>query len=159
MMAFLKFISIIVILVIGVSYFVLHRNGANLFEPPGVTKRLGVFLSVNSASTSEDPYFEELRTPVFNLNQEELYNLVLNAATESGWGVIANDKDSLNVNFVVSSPMFLFEDDVFVQVSAVGDKQSSLFIKSSSRKGSADFAANSGHIQKLINAVKVLHAQ
>jgi uncharacterized protein (DUF1499 family) len=84
---------------------------------------------------------------------------MLKAATESGWGIIAHDSDKVNANFVVSSPMFLFEDDVFVQVKAVGKKQASLSIESSSRKGRADFAANSGHVQQLIKAIEDLHSK
>ncbi len=153
-MTLFKFIIIILVLVVGLTFFILNRNGANLFEAPGVAKRLGVFLSANSATTSNDHSFEELRTPVFDMNAKKLYNLTTETVSGLGWGVVSHDSDKLNVNFVVSSPVFLFEDDVFVQVNDMGAQRSSLDIKSKSRSGRADFAANSGHIQKLISSIK-----
>lgn len=153
-MSILKFIVVIVVLVAGIIFFTLHRNGANLFEAPGVTKRLGVFFTVHSASTSDNPHFEELRTPVFDMAAEKLYQRVLNTGGELGWGIVAHDRDNLNANFVVRSPVLLFEDDVYVQVKAIDEKRSSLYMQSSSRSGRADFAANSGHIQKLIARLK-----
>jgi len=150
----LKLILFVIVLVIGITFFTLYRNGANLFEEPGVTKRLGVFLKTHSASTSDNHDFSELRTPVFDVDDKKLYQRVLNAGSELGWGVIAHDSDALNANFVVRSPVFLFEDDVYVQVKPIDEKQSSLYVQSSSRTGRADFAANSGHIQLLIDRLK-----
>lgn len=158
-MSLLKFTTITIILIVGVVLFILVRNGANLLDEPGISKRLGVFFTLNSANTSDDPFFEELRTPVFDMDAEKLYQLTLEAISSLGWGIISHDSDKLNISFIVQSPVFLFEDDVFVQVNAIGFNQSSLFIQSSSRKGSADLAANSGHIQTLIKKLKALSAQ
>jgi hypothetical protein len=153
-MTFIKVIVVAIILAIGLMYFTLHRNGANLFEEPGIAKRLGVFLTVHSASTSDNPHFEELRTPVFDVPAETLYEHVLHSGSDLGWGIVSNSRDKKDATFVVSSPVFLFKDDVFVQVNAVDENRSSLFIQSSSRSGRADFAANSGHIQLLIKTLK-----
>jgi uncharacterized protein (DUF1499 family) len=150
----LKLIVFVIVLAIGITIFTLYRNGANLFEEPGMTKRLGIFLTTHSAATSDNPDFEELRTPVFDMDAEKLYQRVLNTGSELGWSVIAHDSDALNVNLVVRSPVFLFEDDVYVQVKPINEKQSSLYVQSSSRTGRADFAANSGHIQLLIEKLK-----
>jgi hypothetical protein len=145
-----------IVLVLCIALFTLVRNDANLMDPPGPLKRLAVFLSANSASTMDDHPFEELRTPIFDLDAESMYQQVLNSANELSWGIIAHDSDRLNANFVVRSPMLLFEDDVYVQVRPVNEKQSSLYIQSNSRSESAhaDFAANSGHIQELITKLK-----
>jgi uncharacterized protein (DUF1499 family) len=137
-------------LVLGVTFFTLYRNGANLFEPPGFTPRLKTFLSTHTASTKDNHEFNELRTPVYSVDAETLYDRVIYAATELGWQVISHDSDNLNVNFLVRSPVFLFEDDVYVQVRLIDDSHSSLYVQASSRKAGADFAANSGHIQALL---------
>jgi uncharacterized protein (DUF1499 family) len=135
-------------------FFTLYQNDANLLQEPGIIKRLAVFLSTNTAVTADDHPFEELRTPVFNANAERLYNRVIFAASELGWDIVASDSDNQNANMVAHTRLFLFEDDIFVQVKFVDVDQSSLYIRSSSRKGSADLASNSGNIQALINKIK-----
>ena len=153
-MSILKFIVVLIVLVAGIIFFTLYRNGAHLLDEPGIAKRLEVFLTVHSASTSDNHPFKELRTPVFDMDAEKLYQNLLTAGSELGWGVIAHDSDQHNANFVVRSPVFLFEDDVYVQIKPVGEGQSSLYMQSSSRTGRADFAANSGHIQELIDKLR-----
>jgi uncharacterized protein (DUF1499 family) len=137
-------------LVLGVTFFTLYRNGANLLEPPGFTVRLKTFLTTHTAATKDNHEFKELRTPVYSVDAETLYDRVIYAATDLGWQVISHDSDNLNVNFLVRSPVFLFEDDVYVQVRLIDDSHSSLYVQASSRKAGADFAANSGHIQALL---------
>ena len=154
-MTMIKILLVVVLLVITVTFFTLFRNGANLTEPPGVTKRLAVFLSINSAATADDHPLEELRAPIFNTDSNTLYLQVLDAAADLGWGILAHDSDAFNADFVVRSPVLLYEDDLYVQVFSIGDKQSTLSVQSSSRKGRADLAANSGHIQKLIKHLKI----
>ncbi len=154
MVALLKIIVIVIVLVTVMVFFTLHRNQAHISQPPGTAKRLAVFFTINTASTSDDPYFDELRTPVFAMDAETLYQQVLNTGSELGWGIIANDKDVHNIDFVVRTPIFLFVDDVYVEVKAIDTDRSSLYIRSSSRTGKADFASNSGHIQTLIRHSK-----
>lgn len=151
-----RFITGLIVLALCIVLFTLIRNDANLLDPPGTLKRLAVFLSVNYASTIDDHPFEELRTPVFDMDTDSLYQHALNGANELGWGIIAHDSDKHNANFVVRSPILLFEDDVYVQVRYINDQKSSLYIQSNSRSSSthADFAANSGHIQELIAKLK-----
>lgn len=149
-MTVIKIAVFAITLVVGVMFFTLYKNGAHLFDAPGFAYRLTTFLSTNSAMTTDDHAFKELRTPVYSVNAEDLYKRVIYAATELGWEVIVHDSDNQNVNFVVRSPVFLFEDDVYVQVQFIDMDHSSLYIQSSSRKGGADFAANSGHIQALM---------
>ena len=154
MVTLLKIIVIVIVFVTVVVFFTLHRNQAHISQPPGTAKRLAVFFTVNSATTSDNPYFDELRTPVFVMDAEKLYQQVLNTGSELGWGIIANDKDLHSINFIVRTPVFLFEDDVYVEVKAIDENRSVLHIRSSSRTGKADFAANSGHIQTLIRQLK-----
>jgi uncharacterized protein (DUF1499 family) len=153
-MTAIKIIAFVMILIVALVFFTLHRNGANLFEPPGFRERLTTFMSTNIAETSDDHPFQELRTPVFNVDAQKLYQRVLFVAAASGWNVLAHDSDNQSANFVVRTPVFLFEDDVFVQVQFINMNESSLYVRSSSRAGSADLAANSGHIQTLIRKIK-----
>lgn len=153
-MTIIKIIMFAIVLIAGIVFFTLQRNEANLFQAPGFYQRLTTYLSTNVAETSDDHPFEELRTPVFKVGAEKLYQRVLYVAAESGWNVLAHDSDNQNANFVVRTPVFLFEDDVFVQVQFINMDESSLYVRSGSRTGRADLAANSGHIQKLIRKIK-----
>lgn len=141
-------------LIAGLVFFTLQRNDANLFQDPGFYQRLTTYLSTNVAETSDDHPFKELRTPVFKVSAEKLYQRVLYVAAASGWNVLTHDSDNQNANFVVRTPIFLFEDDVFVQVQFINMDESSLYVRSSSRTGRLDLAANSGHIQELIRKIK-----
>ncbi|VAW51338.1 hypothetical protein MNBD_GAMMA06-935 [hydrothermal vent metagenome] len=153
-MAVAKIIVFVITVLVGLVFFTLYRNDANLFQAPGFYQRLTTYLSSNTAETSANHAFEELRTPIFHHDAEKMYQRVLNAATKLGWVVLAKDDDNQNVNFVVRSPVFSFEDDVYVQVTFVDMDESSLYIQSSSRTGRADLAANVGHIQALVEKLQ-----
>jgi len=153
-MTLIKLIISMIVLIVGIVFFTLYKNDAHLFQAPGFNKRLATFLTTNVAEIKDDHPFQELRTPVYDLDAETLYKRVTLAASQLGWKVLSTDIDNQNASFVVFSPVFLFEDDVFVQVQFIDMNKSSLYVQSSSRKGGADFAANSSHIQALINKVK-----
>jgi len=150
----LKIVALCLFLAVAVLFFTLYRNDAHLFEEPGMKKRLTTFFTTNVAETKDEHAFKELRTPVFSMSAEKTYQRVLDAAAELGWVVESHDSDNQNATFVVASPVFLFKDDVFVQVQFINMDQSSLYVRSSSRKGRGDMAANSSHIQRLINKLK-----
>jgi len=151
---FIYIMVLAVVLVIGLVFLTLHNNNANLSNPPGIQKRLAVYLTTNQAETADQHSFEELRTPVFSVGAEKLFKRALFVAAESGWSILANDSENLNANFVVRSPVFLFEDDIFIQVKFIDMNESSLHVSSKSRIGRADLAANAGHIQALIRGIK-----
>lgn len=150
----IKMVIYSVVLLVGLVFFTLYRNDANLFDAPGVKQRLTTFLTSNVAETADDHSFKELTTPVFNEAAERTYQRVINAATALSWNIVTNDSDNQNANFIVTSAVFLYEDDVFVQVQFLSLNQSALYIRSSSRKGKADLAANSSHIQRLLKQMR-----
>jgi len=153
-MTLLKIIIVTLVLAVAIAYYSLYKNNANLFEAPGVVERLQIFLKTNTAKTSANHQLKELRTPQFSMNSDELYKRVLRVASDLGWEVLTFDRENQNANFVAYSDVFLFEDDVYVQVQYIDQSSSSLHVESHSRTGSADFAANSGHIQALIKELK-----
>ena len=153
-MAVIKFILLVIIVISAGITFSLYKNNANLFQAPGFSERLSIFLTTNSASTSDNHPLKELRTPVFNMDADTLYKRLIIAASGLGWDVILHDSENLNAKIIVYSRFFLFEDDIFVQVMSIDENKSSLNIQSTSRVGSADFASNSGHIQALIQKLK-----
>ena len=84
-MTIIKIIIFVMIVVVAIVFFTLQRNDANLFQAPGFEKRLVTYLTTNMAETSDDHAFPELRTPVYNVSAEKLYQRVLYVAAESGW--------------------------------------------------------------------------
>lgn len=150
----IKMVIYSVVLLVGLVFFTLYRNDANLFDAPGITQRITTFLTSNVAETADDHSFKELTTPVFNEAAELTYQRVIDAATKLSWNIVTNDSDNQNASFVVSSPVFLYQDDVLVQVQFLNMNQSALYIHSSSRKGKGDLAANSSHIQRLLKQMR-----
>jgi uncharacterized protein (DUF1499 family) len=155
-MTFIKIFIILILCLLGTLFFTLYKNDANLFQAPGFSKRLTIFLTTNTAVTDNNHEFEELRMPVFDVPADVLYQQVILAGSQLGWQVADSDVEKQKIYFIVLSPVFLFKDDVFIQVQSISMNQSSLYIQSSSRVGRADFAANSGHIQALIKKLKAM---
>ena len=148
-------IAIVFLIVIGT----LFKNHAPLFDPPGLKKRLAIYLTTSTATTSDDHPFPELRTPVFNVGPDELYIAIKDAATDLGWVIMDSSDVEWRLEMEAKSEIFLFVDDVNVEIKPLGCLEgvttSALHIHSHSRTGNADFAANAGHIQQLVKAVKV----
>jgi uncharacterized protein (DUF1499 family) len=146
-------ILIIALLVIGT----LLKNRAPLFDPPGLKKRLAVYLTTNSAKTSDDHPFAELRTPVFDAGPDVLYIAVKDAANDLGWAIIDSDDVKWRIDMSAKSDILLFVDDVRVEIEPLvckeGVTKTALHVHSQSRIGSADFAANADHVQQLVKAV------
>lgn len=136
----------------------LIKNQARFFEPPGLADRISVYLGQHTAATLDNHSFPELRTPVFLVGPDRLYAIVIDAATELGWQIKQNDYDNFEAALVITTPVFSFKDDLVVQVrpakSQLNSEGSGLYMQSTSRKGKADFAANAGHIQTLVQRVR-----
>ena len=135
----------------------LFKNHAPLFDPPGLKKRLAVYLTTNTAQTSDDHPFPELRTPVFDAAPDQLYNAVKEAAIKLGWSILDSDDIEWKLHLAAKTHFLLFVDDVRVEIKSRvcsdGVTRTALYIHSHSRLGKADFAANAGHIQQLIKAI------
>lgn len=149
-------IAFLLIMLVIIITATLIKNKARFFEPPGFTDRLSVYLGQHTAATSDNHSFPELRTPVLSVQAEELFNIVVDAANDLGWQIMETNDESLRATLVITSSLFDFKDDLVVQVKSMDSntEQSSLYITSSSRKGKADFAANAGHIQRLVQRVR-----
>ena len=131
----------------------LVKNQAHFFEAPGFAERLSIYLSQHTAATSDNHPFPELRTPVFSVEADSLFSVVIEVASDLGWRLRQIDDDSLTAYLVITTPLLGFSDDLVVQVKSSSPEESVLAIQSTSRKGKADFAANAGHIQTLVQRV------
>lgn len=153
----MKIVIAIVVILVLIVIGTLLKNHAPLFEPPGLKKRLAVYLTTNAARTSDVHPFPELRTPVFDIEPDELYIAVKDAANDLGWSIMDSDDVEWRLDMVAKSPLLLFMDDVNVEIKPQaceeGETKTALHIRAHSRIGQADFAANADHIQQLVKAV------
>ena len=153
MKIFLGLIIVVVLLVIAT----LFKNHVPLFDPPGLKKRLAVYLTTNTARTARDHPFPELRTPVFEAAPDVLYIAVKDAAINLGWSILDSDDVAWTLDMAAKTQFLLFVDDVRVEIiPEAGDDgvtRTALHIHSRSRLGKADFGANADHIRQLVKAV------
>ena len=153
----MKIVFAVTALVVLVIFATILKNHAPLLDTPGPLIRLAVYLTSNTATTSDDHPFPELRTPVYPVGPDELYTAVKDAAISLGWSIIDSNDVEWRLHMVAKTPLLLFVDDVMVKIepleAAEGESISELNIHSHSRIGSADFAANAGHIQQLVKTV------
>ena len=153
----MKIIFAVVTIALLLVAATLLKNHARLFDPPGPKKRLAVYLTTNIAETADNHPFPELRTPLFSTGADELYTAVKEAAISLGWAITDSDDAEWRLHLVAKTHFLLFMDDVHVELIPLGCREgiatTALHIQSRSRRGRADFAANAGHIQKLVKAV------
>ena len=153
----MKIILAVLTIIVLIIIVTLLKNHAPLFDPPGVKKRLAVYLTSNVAVTSDDHPFPELRTPLYDIGPDEVYIAVKDAAIELGWSILDSDDVEWRFLMAAKSQVLLFVDDVNVEIKPVacedGAMKTALHIESRSRIGRVDFAANADHVQQLISAV------
>lgn len=140
--------------VIVIVFLVLMSNQANLNQAPGLKQRLKIFLTTHKAEISREPILPELQSPKFALSQSQLFEKLPAVIESLGWEIKLSDNTNYLFEAVVSTPLFGFKDDV--DISILADEEGSyLYASSRSRKGRADFAANSHHLQKLLQQLQL----
>jgi len=135
-----------------VSLLTILKNGVSLIDEPGLAKRFKLFMTTNIAETSENHSFPELITQTYPMTAEELKQKVIISAESLGWKLTKekehqNDEQSQrSLSYVVTTSLAKFNDDIEITLSETKNNATQLNIKSESRVGRADFAANIGHI-------------
>jgi len=132
------------------------NNGVPLIEPPGLARRLAIYLTSNSARTHADHELPELRTRVYPLPPERALELVTRAANGAGWRIADLDDDRNRLHAVVITPWFRFQDDVRITLEKAGNNATAVQVTSQSRIGRADFGANIAHVMELHRGLDAL---
>lgn len=122
-------------------------NRPGLFESPGPWPRLRAYLTSNVAQTANEHPFPELRLALFRQSSDALRGRVLQAMRGLGWQKIREHNGVIHAEVV--TPLLRFRDDVSARIEPLG-RGSLLHLRSSSRVGRADFAANRRHLVLLI---------
>jgi len=145
--------AIISILVLGLIAGGLIANRPPMMDPPGLWARLVTYLGTHVAETRPDHPFPELRPRFYALPPDRLYAVTRDAIAGLGWRIASEDPESLALTAVVESALWRFKDDVVVGVEPA-DGGSTLRMRSSSRIGRGDLAANTRHLLDLYAAIE-----
>ncbi len=146
-------LSIISILVLGLIAGGLIANRPPMMDPPGFWPRLVTYLGTHVAETRPDHPFPELRPRFYALPPDRMYAAAREAIASLGWAIASEDPAGLMVTAVVESALWRFKDDVVVRVEPA-EGGSTLGMRSSSRIGRGDFAANTRHLLDLYAAIE-----
>lgn len=129
------------------------KNRLPLGQSPGLITRLTTYLTTNTAETSDDHVFPELRTRTFSQDAENVHNFVGQAATDLGWRIVSSDSEEKKIEVEISTPLLKFRDDMVVEIIAIDEQHSALKVRSRSRVGKGDLGANTRHILDLYQAM------
>ena len=145
--------AIISILVLGLIAGGLIANRPPMMEPPGLWTRLVTYLGTHMAESRPDHPFPELRPRFYALPPDRLYAVTREAIAGLGWEIASEDPAGLCLTAVVKSALWRFTDDVVVCVEPT-EGGSTLRLRSSSRIGRGDLAANTRHLLDLYAAIE-----
>ena len=158
----MKFIStaFLVICILILSYLVVGigtvmKNGTSITDNPGTLNRLKLFFSINTASTSENSQFPELKPRHYQLKDEETIQSfskkVVQRAESLGYVYSEQSSDDQTLHFTITTQLFKFVDDLKITIEQDEKSETQSVIvnaHSSSRTGRADFGANIANIKK-----------
>lgn len=149
----IKAVLIIVALAVVVVLAALALNRPPLFDAPGIGTRLKTYFTTHTAELRENHAFPELRLRRDARTPEVLLADAQQAVQALGW-TLEQDREAGSLHAVVTSRLWRFKDDVYITVR--GDARGSeVYIRSQSRVGRGDLAANQRHVLDLLAAMKV----
>lgn len=152
----MKWLLIIVLMMGLLSLGTVLFNRPPLFDPPGPVARLKLYLTTHVAETRIDHPQPELRPLQLDLSEPEASALVKYAMARLGWTKIVNNGGAIQA--VVTTRWFGFKDDISVELESTG-AGILVQVRSVSRVGRGDFAANTRHILDLYEALRFLDQQ
>ena len=141
-------VTALVMGIIGLGFGGLALNRPPLGDPPGVWVRLATYFGSHVAETHEQSPFPELRPRRYPLGPEPLYDAILAAIRELGWQLSGEDRRTFTIKAVVTTPLWRFKDDVEIGIKPA-PQGNDVYIRSSSRIGKGDLAANTRHVLDL----------
>lgn len=127
-------------------------NNPPLYDPPGFFSRMKTYLTSNVAETRRDHEFPELELRCYNVAPDKLFTYLEKAILMLGWQVIESDVQQHRIQAMTETTLLKFKDDIDIQLQ-LADCGTELHVRSSSRVGRGDFAANTRHILDLMDAL------
>lgn len=131
----------------------LISNKPRWTDPPGVPARLWTYLTTNVAETTPDSVFPELRPRTYAGPPALMFDVVRRAALTLHWELTSVDPDARRIEAVATTKLFGFQDDVTIWVTddaeTDAEPRSTLYVRSASRVGRGDLAANVRRVMDL----------
>ncbi|MGD8590657.1 MAG: DUF1499 domain-containing protein [Chromatiales bacterium] len=148
----MKWLILVLLLPIILLAGALLLNRAPLWLTPGPLVRLQLYLTTHTAETRPDHERPELRPLLLHEPLTQARERVIAAMRRLDWQQISPEGDV--VRAVVVTPLWRFKDDVEVRLQQIaGGIQ--VNIRSQSRVGKGDLAANTRHILDLFHQLEV----
>lgn len=98
--------------------------------------------------------YPDIKTLVVDDNADFAYRKSMAVAVILGWKIVNKDSSKRVVEATQTTSLWQFKDDVVIRVSANGDEQSSIDLRSVSRVGRSDLGANAKRIQLFIDTYR-----
>ncbi len=130
------------LLVIGA----LIANRPPLWDTPGPLQRLKLYFTTHVAETRVDHERPELRPILLRMTEIQALSAITSAMGRLHWQDVKQQDGVLHA--VVVTPLLGFKDDIEVWLEPV-EEGAFLQVRSASRIGRGDFAANTRHIVEL----------
>ena len=138
----------------------LISNNPRWTDPPGVMVRLWTYLTTNVAETTPDSAFPELRPRTYAGPAALMFDVARRAALALHWELTSVDANARRIEAVATTKLIGFQDDVTIWVTADteadSEPRSTLYVRSASRVGRGDFAANARRVMDLFATTDAL---
>jgi len=142
----------------GLTAPMIHDISTNTIEPPefiftreedDFRENSLIYPGAESAAKQLQTY-PDITTMYVDMTPRSAYQKSLFVASLLGWNISAQDSLILQFEAQATTPLFGFVDDIVVRVTAMGETSSAVDIRSVSRVGVSDFAANAKRIRLFI---------
>lgn len=144
----MKWILLLLLLPLMLAAGALIWNRPPILDEPGPLERLKIYLTTNLAETRIDHPRHELRPLQLELTDTQARSAILQAMERLGWSEVRTDAEVMRA--IVVTPLLRFKDDVEVRLEP-GNGNLLVQVRSESRVGRGDFAANTRHVIDLLS--------
>jgi len=142
----------------------IHNISTDVIDPPQFEKVIEL-RGENSnpheydASTHaevQQAAYPDIKTLTVDDNADLAYRKSMATAVILGWEIVNKDSSNRLVEATETTLLWKFKDDVVIRISANGDDQSNVDLRSVSRVGRSDLGANAKRIQSFFDTYKSL---
>ena len=125
-------------------------------DPPGFTARLQHYLTANVAETAHESPYPELNIREYRHPTDQFFSLLEASVGNLGWEIDSQRDQAYTLHVVATTPLFGYQDDIYIRLLPITENRNNLYIRSSSRKGHGDLGTNTRHILDLYNQIEKL---
>jgi uncharacterized protein (DUF1499 family) len=148
-------VIVVLTLPVAVGVIAIAMNRPMLSDPPGLAKRLSIYLRYNVAETTANPLLPELRIRRYRFSEDAMKQAVERTIRSfPRWKMIREERDLGAYQVEVASLIWKFRDDLSILVTGPAPGAVEVYVYSASRIGRGDFGANRVHILSFYEALE-----